>query len=148
MFVVSHSFAVTTATAIDVETLDTLHHVAARATARVATSAALVAMKLGAVNQRRGISLHKRSSDAFDIYRLLAQHDRNGEVATTLASAPDGLGPWCAGQAREIFDTNAEQTKRWLNNGSPDMAAITAEQLRTVGTLFADALDNHTDRRA
>lgn len=148
MFVVSHSFALATATPISVEALDTRHDVGARAIALVATSAALVAMKLGAINQRRGNSLHKRSSDAFDIYRLLAEHDRNGIVATTLAAAPDGLGPWCAHQAREIFDTGAQQTKRWLNNGAPDMAAITAEQLRTVGTLFADALDNQLDRRA
>ena len=146
MFVVSHSFALATATSINIETLDTLRNVAARATAQVAGCAALVAMKLGAVNQRRGTSLHKRSSDAFDIYRLLAEHDRNSEVATTLASAPDGLAPWCAHHAREIFDTNAEQTKRWLNNGSPDMASITTDQLRTVGTLFADALDDQADR--
>ena len=75
MFVVSHSFALATATPIDVETLDTLHDVAARATAQVATSAALIAMKLGAADQRRGDSLNKRASDAFDIYRLLAEHD-------------------------------------------------------------------------
>ena len=122
------------------------HNVAARATTQVAGCAALVAMKLGAVQQRRGTSLHKRSSDVYDIYRLLAEHDRDGQVATELASAPDGLGPWCARKAREIFDVDAEQTKRWLNNGSPDMASIATEQLRTVGTLFSESLDHQTDR--
>ena len=55
MFVVSHSFALATATSINIETLDTRHKGAARATTPVASCAALVAMKLGAVHQRRTV---------------------------------------------------------------------------------------------
>ena len=78
-----------------------------RATARVATPAALVAMKLRAMQQRRANVLNKRASDAYDAYRLLAAHDRDGSIARELATAPDGLGAWCVSRARDVFDTNA-----------------------------------------
>jgi hypothetical protein len=113
-----------------------------QATARVATPAALVAMKLRAMQQRRANLLNKRVSDAYDAYRLLAAHDRDGSIARELAAAPDGLGAWCITRARDVFDTNAGQTRRWLAAGSPDMGAVTDDELRTVGTLFADVLES------
>jgi hypothetical protein len=44
-------------------------------------------------------------------------------------------------RARDVFDTNADQTRRWLATGSPDIAAVTGDDLRTVSTLFADVLE-------
>ena len=117
-----------------------LDDVSTRATARVATPAALVAMKLRAMQQRRANVLNKRGSDAYDAYRLLAAHDRDGSIARELATAPDGLGEWCVSRARDVFDTNASQTRRWLATGSPEMAAVSIDDLRTVGSLFADLL--------
>ena len=142
MFVVAHAFALKTATPIRISALNSLHKEERTVTAQVASSAALVAMKLGAIARRRGESLHKRVSDTYDAYCLLAEHDRNGDVARLLAAAKDALGPWCAIQARDIFDANAERSKGWLNTGSPAMTQISAAQLRTVGTLFADTIDN------
>ena len=84
--------------------------------------------------------LNKRASDAYDAYRLLAAHDRDGSIARELATALDGLGEWCVSRAREVFDINAGQTRRWLAVGSPEMAAVSIDELRTVGTLFADVL--------
>ena len=142
MFVITHSLALKTATPIKISALNALHKEELTVTVQVASSAALVAMKLGAIPHRRGESLHKRASDTYDAYCLLAEHDRNGGVASSLAAASDALGPWCANQARELFDINADRTKGWLNTGSPAMTQITAGQLRTVGTLFADTIDN------
>jgi hypothetical protein len=139
MFVITHTYGVSSATWLTIEARDA-HDVATRAVARVATPASLVAMKLRAMQQRRANMLNKRASDTYDAYRLLAAHDRDGSIARELATAPDGLGAWCVSRAREVFDTNANQTRRWLATGSPDMAAVSIDELRTVGSLFADVL--------
>jgi hypothetical protein len=139
MFVITHTYGLSSATWLTIEARDT-NDVSTRAIARVATPAALVAMKLRAMQQRRANVLNKRASDAYDAYRLLAAHDRYGSIARELATAPDGLGAWCISRAREVFDTNAGETRRWLAPGSPEMAAVTIDELRTVGSLFADVL--------
>ena len=141
MFVVTHAYGLASATWLTIEARDTTNDLVTRATAQVATPAALVAMKLRAMQQRRANVLNKRGSDVYDAYRLLAAHDRDGAIARELAAAPDGLGSWCIARARDVFDTNASQTRRWLASGSPDMAAVTDNDLRTVGTLFADVLE-------
>jgi hypothetical protein len=64
----------------------------------VATSAALIAMKLNAIRQRRGATAIKRGSDAYDMYQLLARLDVDGNIATALVQAPAGLGEWCVEQ--------------------------------------------------
>jgi hypothetical protein len=139
MFVITHTYGLSSATWLTIEARRS-DDVSTRATARVATPAALVAMKLRAMQQRRANVLNKRASDAYDAYRLLAAHDRDGSIARELATAPDGLGEWCVSRAREVFDTDASQTRRWLAIGSPDMAAVDIDELRTVGSLFADVL--------
>jgi hypothetical protein len=141
MFVITHAYGLASATWLMIEARDANDDRATRATARVATPAALVAMKLRAMQQRRANVLNKRASDAYDAYRLLAAHDRGGSIARELATAPDGLGAWCVTRARDAFDTNAGQTRRWLATGSPDMASVSVDDLRTVGTIFADVLD-------
>ena len=142
MFVITHAYGLASATWLTVEAQGTADDLVTRATARVATPAALVAKKLRAMQQRRAGALNKRASDAYDAYRLLAAQDRDGSIARELAAAPDGLGEWCVSRAREVFDTNASQTRRWLATGSPEMAAVSAHELRTVGSLFADVLED------
>lgn len=139
MFVIARTYGLSSATLLTIEARSA-DDVSTRATARVATPAALVAMKLRAMQQRRANALNKRASDAYDAYRLLAAHDRDGGIARDLASAPNGLGAWCISRAREVFDTNANQTRRWLGAGSPEMAAVSIDELRTVGALFVDVL--------
>jgi hypothetical protein len=141
MFVITHVYGLASATWLTIEARGVNDNLAAHATAPVATPAALVAMKLGSMQQRRANALNKRASDAYDAYRLLVAHDREGNIARELAAAPDGLGAWCVVRARELFDKDAGETRRWLATGSPDMAAVGVDELRTVGTIFADVLD-------
>jgi hypothetical protein len=94
------------------------------------------------MQQRRANVLNKRASDAYDAFRLLAARDRDSGIARELAAAPDGLSAWCVTRARDVFDTNADHTRRWLTTGSPDMAAVTVDDLRTIGTLFADVSED------
>ena len=141
MFVVTHTYGLTSATQLTIEARGVNGNLAAQATSRVATPVALVAMKLRAMQQRRANVLNKRASDAYDAFRLLAAHDRDGNIARELAGAPDGLGAWCVKRARGVFDADAAHTRRWLATGSPEMAAVSVDDLRTVGTLFADVLD-------
>ena len=78
MFVITHAYGLASATWLTIEAQDTTDDLVTRATARVATPAALVAMKLRAMQQRRADVLNKRASDVYDVYRLLAAHDRDG----------------------------------------------------------------------
>ncbi len=142
MFVIAHAYGLASATLLTIEARDAGGNLVARATSRVSTPGALVAMKLRAMQQRRANALNKRASDAYDGFRLRAAHDRDGSIARELATAPDGLGAWCITRAREVFDTNASQTRRWLAIGSPDMAAVTVDDLHTVGALFVDVLES------
>ena len=96
MFVITHTYGMSSATLLTIEARDA-HDASTRATARVATPAALVAMKLRAMQQRRANVLNKRASDAYDAYRLLAAHDRDGSIARTLAGHLTG---WAHGASR------------------------------------------------
>ncbi|MCU0268059.1 MAG: nucleotidyl transferase AbiEii/AbiGii toxin family protein [Acidimicrobiales bacterium] len=128
LFVVSHRWALDTATETDI--------VAGEHTAsiRVATPSALVAMKSGAVLGGRRREPRKRASDLYDLYRLVIEYDRAGGIAVTLASAPMGLGPLVADALRDRVTDEPERAIRWLLDGGPEMATVTADDLR-------DALD-------
>jgi len=81
MFVITHTYGLSSATWLTIEARRS-DDVSVRATARVATPAALVAMKLRAMQQRRANALNKRASDAYDAYRLLAsvRHQRQPDA--------------------------------------------------------------------
>ena len=57
-----------------------------RATAPFATPAALVAMKLHAIETRRGVGQDKRAGDAWDLYRILVDLDADATVRNALAT--------------------------------------------------------------
>lgn len=126
LFVVSHRWALDTATEIEI--------VAGEATASipVATPSALVAMKSGAVMGGRSREPRKRASDLYDVYRLVLEHDRAGGIGEPLAAAPFGLGRLLGATLRTHVIEEAERAVRWLVDGGPELAAVTPDDLRDV----------------
>jgi len=113
------------------------------ATSTSTSSVSATTTKLQSLPRRRGQTITKRTSDLYDIYRLLARHNRDGGLARTLASAPHGLATWCVGQAESLLVDEAERGARWLaTEGSPSMARVTVEALRAVGGLLVADLDD------
>lgn len=130
LFVVSHRWALDTATNTELVTGD------ATASIRVATPAALVAMKSGALLGGRTREPRKRASDLYDLYRIVLEYDRTGGIADALTAAPFGLGPLVGEALRSRVVEEPERAVRWLLDGGPEMGAVTPDDLRdAVGPL-------------
>lgn len=140
IFVLAHWWAVQTAQVVELRVVDGTE-IVTTAEIAVASPAALVACKLQSC-RRRQRDQAKAASDIYDIYRLLAEHDRDGRVATTLAAGPEDLGRWCADALTETFVTDAGRSTRRLGTAArgPAMAAIRAIDLEVVGALCSDAI--------
>lgn len=145
VFILGHWWAVRTAEAVDLQVADgtTTQVTAALAVAR---PAALIACKLQSC-QRRQRAEAKASSDIYDIYRLLVEYDRGGDVAAGMACGPEDLGAWCADALTEILVTNAARSARRLGVSArgPAMADVTALDLEVVGSLCAEAIRDGLD---
>lgn len=112
-----------------------------RATAPFATPAALVAMKLHAIEDRSpSKEQDKRAGDAWDIYRLLIDRDADGTIRAALAGASPTLRHLVADAVDRVLITGATRTRGWLQAGDTTMAAVTADELRFVGQRLLDAL--------
>jgi hypothetical protein len=119
LFVASHTWALATAAPL---TLVAGAEPTVRATGPFATAAALFAMKLHAIQDRRTTSQpEKRSSDALDLYRLLLQLDAGGSIRGALASAPDPLRRAVRTAVQKVLIDDAARTRGWLS-GSDDLA--------------------------
>lgn len=132
LFIVSHRWALETATATEL--------IAGEATAliRVATPAALVAMKSGVLLGGRLREPRKRASDLYDLYRLALDYDRAGGIAEVLSAAPFQLGRLVADSLGARVVDEPERAVRWLVGGGPEMDAVTPDDLRyVVGPLVA-----------
>jgi hypothetical protein len=130
LFVASHRWALDTATPLTLLSDDP----ALQATVQVARPSALVAMKLGAIQDRRvGGVIDKRGGDAWDLYRILTELDINGGVLTELSTAPAGLRHAVADAAHKVLVADAGRTKGWLAAGEDRMAAVTVDELRYIG---------------
>ena len=81
-------------------------------TCRVATPAALVAMKLQSAPRRRDERAHKGPNDYGDLYALFTQPESMTGIAADLPGAPHGLGQWCAQRIELEFVTSAARTAR------------------------------------
>lgn len=134
LFVVSHRWALDTATDTDLVTSKVT------ASIRVATPAALVAMKSGAVLGGRRREPRKRASDLYDLYRLVLEYDRTGGIAEVLTAAPFGLGPLVGEALRPRVVEEPERAVRWLLGGAPEMGAVTPDDLRDVIGPLVDRL--------
>jgi hypothetical protein len=138
LFVSAHAWALDTATDLrlvadaDPET---------QATAPFATPAALVAMKLHAIQDRRAAAgRDKRSGDAWDLYRLLTDLDHDGGIRRDLAAGPSPLRTAVRAALETVLVRNATRTKGWLAAGDDQMAAVTADELRYLAGPVIDAL--------
>lgn len=134
LFVVSHRWALDTATDTEIVAGEAV------ATIRVATPAALAATKAGALLGGRPREPRKRASDLYDIYRLILEHDRSGGIAGTLGAAPFGLGDLVGETLRSLVIDQPERAARWLLEGGAEMSAITPDDLRDVIGPLGDRL--------
>jgi hypothetical protein len=138
MFVLAHQWALDTATGMDIEACDHLGGTLAVARCRVATPAALVAMKVQSAPRRAAAGRHKAASDYADVHRLLTRPGLLGPIARELAGAPHGLGSWVAGELVGRFVDDAERITGIVraNLTLPPGSTITPADLRATGTRF------------
>lgn len=136
LFVGAHAWALETATPLRLATT-----AGDDVVAPFATPAALVAMKLHAlVDRRPGGPLEKRSGDAWDIFRILLDLDHDGGVSAELALMPSWLRSEVRATLRRTFVEEARATTAWLRAGDDRMAAISADELRLVAGPVVDVL--------
>jgi len=138
LFVAAHSWALDTATPVTIISGDDR---SVRATAPFATPAALIAMKLHAIEDRRATSgQDKRAGDAWDMYRLLVDLDADGSVRAALAAAPARLRSLVRETAERVLVVDAARTRGWLRAGDDTMGAVSAADLRAVGQQLIAAM--------
>jgi hypothetical protein len=106
----------------------------------VATPAALVAMKLHAIQDRT--QDRKRSSDAWNLYRLLHDHNAAGEVAAALNLGPLGLRGLVAGALDRVFRSDVTRTRRYIHGyGEPAWVDVmTDDALGQLATELVEGL--------
>ena len=138
LFVASHAWALESATFADVIANERPDE---RVTARFATPAALVAMKLHAIEDRSVTTgIDKRASDGWDIFRLLLDLDGNGAVRWALADAPIVLRELLVGAVDRVLVSGAARTSGWMRAGDEVMGSVTQVQIRALGEPLLDAL--------
>ena len=138
LYVGAHRYALESATAVTLVAGDA----DVRATVPVATPGALVCMKLHAIQDRspaRGMD--KRASDAWDIYRLLLDLDRTGDVREEIRDLDPLLRSAAAAALRKVFVDRAHQTSGWLRAGDDTMASVRAEELEALAVAVLTAID-------
>jgi hypothetical protein len=137
LFIVSHSWALETATPLAVASTGPD---AATAVAPFATAAALVAMKLHAIQDRSGDSQAKRAGDAWDLHQLLTLHNPSGAIAAALREAPDALAAAVALATDTVLVGGATRTRSWLRTSGGVQATVGAQEIRAVGQQLLDGL--------
>lgn len=105
----AHSWALATATRLTIVTTGTP---AESATAPFAT---LVTMKLHAIQDRAGEGQAKRAGDAWDIHRLLAHHNRTGEITRSIQQAPEALRDAVQAAARGVLVDGSTRARAWVH---------------------------------
>lgn len=136
LFVAAHTWALDTATPlmvvaeVDAEV---------RATAPFARPAALLAMKLHAIETRSLSGPDKRGADAWDLYRLLVDLDADGSLRQEFGAAPAALRRLVADAAERILVAGAPRTSGWLR--ASDHSGVTADELRFLAAPVISALN-------
>jgi len=117
MFVLSHRWALDTATPVSVGLVDHAGVVLSTTTTNVAGRAALVACKAQSSLARRAGRAEKQASDLYDLYRLLQSDLASGRaVVGELGTAPGDLGPRTVSQLRQRFVDDGPRTVRIISN--------------------------------
>ena len=120
-FLLAHRWALDSAEEASLTVVSGQRVPMATATCRVATPAALVAMKLQSAPRRRAERAHKGPNDYGDLYALLLGPESFNAVSTGLPNAPHGLGQWCVERIEIEFVTEAGRTARAIRQtGLPD----------------------------
>jgi hypothetical protein len=139
LFMAAHRWALESATPV------TLLTGGARSTVMVATPAALVAMKLHALQDRRSGRPAKSASDTEDLVRLLSEHNTRGELAAEIAGAPYGLGALVVESAqRLLIDESTFRLRSLVVSGSPTAVGIDSLEFVDVCAQFVDGLRERT----
>lgn len=114
--------------------------VIAEASPAVASAAALVAMKLHAIPERRDARVYKRASDLFDVYRLASL--LRADVADGLRSAAPALQVSAVALLRRFFVDSPEQSIRWIRQAGrvPAMDELSADLLEIQGSALLRVL--------
>jgi hypothetical protein len=109
-----------------------------RVTMPVAVPSALVAMKLHAARWRHNRA--KVSSDLFDLYRLLSDFDRDGQVASALSTQP-ALNRLCLDAATYLFVERLTANAGIMSTSSDGViSSVNREMLGDVGGLLVERL--------
>lgn len=137
LFIAAHSWALDTASPV---TIASTGPDARTAVAPFATVAALVAMKLHAIQDRSGDSQAKRAGDAWDLHQLLTLHNRSGAVAAALREAPDALSAAVLLATDTVLVSGATRTRSWLRTSGGVQATVGAEEIRALGQQLLDGL--------
>ena len=115
-FLLAHRWALDTATGAVLTVRSVEGRPIATVTCRVATPAALVAMKLQSAPRRRTERAHKGPNDYGDLYALLNHTESMIGIAADLPDAPQRLGQWCIERIELEFITDAGRTARAIRN--------------------------------
>ncbi len=138
LFVAAHTWALDTATPL---TLVAAADPTVRASAPFATPAALFAMKLHAIQDRRPTSQpEKRGSDALDLYRLLLELDADGSLRVALAAAPAPLRRATRAAAQKVLIDGAVRTRGFMSAVGDQTGPVTADELRYLAQPVVNAL--------
>ena len=135
-FVLSHRWAFDTASEL---TLRCVERQAPDAivTCRVATPAALVAMKIQSAPRRPAAGIQKAANDYLDLALLLSNLVLLPEIIDGLAHSPHGLGAWCAERIRHDFVDGAARVSARIPQ-SPALRRVTPDELSQIGRRFIE----------
>lgn len=141
-FILSHHWALVSASPLQLVVIDTTGTRLAEASTPVASTPALVSMKLAAAASRAEGAAAKRASDIFDAYRLLSTFDADQSISSAIREGPADLARLIRSLALRLLVDDALRSVRWmLSLGGSEMQDTTVEDLRGVGQPLVDALD-------
>ena len=111
------------------------------ATARFATPAALVAMKLHAYQDRSPAQADKKASDAWDICELLREFDRRGWLAAEIHTAPTVLREAVRNAAHYVLLDGAVRLRQLASAVGGPLAWLTTDEIAFLGERFTRRLE-------
>jgi hypothetical protein len=104
---------------------------------RVATPAALVAMKLQSPPRRPPARVQKAANDYLDLSLLLSNLVLLPEIIAGVAESPHGLGVWCAERISNDFVDDAARVSSRIHQ-SPSSRRVTPDELSQIGRRFIE----------